>query len=654
MQVPPIEGSSTLARGAREPAGGGAPAEPTLVVQTMAVAGGTPARELGDFTTNARLLILTPMAAVVAVVSTLVAFALVWLIGTITNLAYYHRLSSTLVSPAAHQLGAWAVVVPMAGGLIVGLMARFGSEKIRGHGIPEAMEAILVGSSRMDAKVAVLKPLSSAIAIGTGGPFGAEGPIIMTGGALGSLFAQAFHLSPAERKTLLVAGAAAGMSAIFATPLAAVLIAVELLLFEWKPRSFVPVAIAAVVADALRVPLLGAGPLFPIPLHASLPWGALVACLAVGTIAGFGSAILTALVYGAEDLFGKVPIHFMWWPVIGGLFVGVGGLVEPRALGVGYDTIRDLLGGNLLGAFVLGLLVTKALIWSIALGSGTSGGVLAPLLIMGGALGAAEAPWIHAGDPSLWATISMAAMMGGTMRSPLTAVAFLLELTHDIAVLPGLLVACVAAHGVTVLVMKRSILTEKVARRGYHVMREYSVSPFSRFRVEDFMEHDVPAIPAGMRVDALLRGLIDHDPVLGQCQAWPIVDERGALAGLITRGDLVKAFGRHDGDDVSVLDAGTRSPVVTYPDELLEDALEKMARSGVGRLPVVLRDEPTRLAGLVGRKAIAAAYRATLEDEQVGTDGRLSARMGLLLRKVRRAPAARTEAGRDNGPEVPR
>jgi H+/Cl- antiporter ClcA len=288
---------------------------------------------LGDFSTNKRLLLITPMAGLIGVISALVAYALVWLIGLITNLAYYHRLSTKLVSPADNQLGLAAVLVPMAGGLIIGLMARYGSEKIRGHGIPEAMEAIL---------------------------------------------------------TLLVAGAAAGMAAIFATPLAAVLLAVELLLFEWKPRSFIPVAAAAAVAAALRVPLLGPGPIFPLPGHASLSWQELTFSLGVGLLAGFGSGVLTWLVYTADDVFAKLPIHFMWWPLIGGLFVGLGGLVFPRALGVGYDTIGDLLAGHLVGGFLIGLMLTKALIWAIALGSGTSGGVLAPLLIMGGALGALE------------------------------------------------------------------------------------------------------------------------------------------------------------------------------------------------------------------------------------------------------------------------
>ena len=591
---------------------------------------------LGDFSTDARLLILTPMAAVVGVISALVAVALVWLIGAVTNLAYYHRPASTFVSPAANHLGLWAALVPMVGGLIVGLMARYGSDRIRGHGIPEAMEAILIGRSRMQAKVAILKPLSSAISIGTGGPFGAEGPIIMTGGAFGSLFAQAFHLSAAERKTLLVAGAAAGMSAIFGTPLAAVLLAVELLLFEWKPRSFIPVAAASAMAAALRVPLLGAGPIFPVAIHATLPWRELALSLVIGIVAGFASGGVTWLVYTCEDLFGRLPIHTMWWPVIGGAFVGLGGLIYPRALGVGYDTISELLRGSLSGTFLLGLLITKALIWAIALGSGTSGGVLAPLLIMGGALGAVEAHWIHPGEAGLWALTSMAAMMGGTMRSPLTAVAFMLELTGDIAVLPALLIACAAAHAVTVLVMRRSILTEKVARRGHHVVREYVVNPLARVRVEDAMERDVPVLPADTSIATIGEWLATSDPLLGHRYAWPLVDRTGALVGLVTRADLMKALERVGGRDSTVLEAGASALIVTYPDELLEEAVAKMARQRLGRLPVVDRRDPTRLVGYLGRAAIATAWHELLEEEQLREAGWLTSRVRLLRRNLTR------------------
>ena len=593
----------------------------------------------GDFTADPRVLTLTAMAALIGVMSAFVALALVKLIGLFTNLFYYHRVSLDLTAPGGNRLGLWAVLIPVVGGLIIGLMARFGSEKIRGHGIPEALEAILIGRSRMSLKVALLKPLSSALSIGTGGPFGAEGPIIMTGGAFGSLFAQAFHLSSAERKTLLVAGAAGGMAAIFAAPLGALLLAVELLLFEWKPRSFIPVACAAAVAGTLRIPLLGAGPVFPMTAHVAPVWSGLAAALFIGLAAGFASGLLTQLVYGSEDLFTKLPIHWMWWPVIGGAVIGLGGLVYPRALGIGFDTIQDLLAGRLVGGFLLGLLITKAVIWAVALGSGTSGGVLAPLLLMGGALGALEAHWLPGGQPGLWAGISMGAMMGGTMRSPLTAIAFMLELTHEVALLPGLLVACVAAHAVTVLLMRRSILTEKVARRGHHVTREYSVSPLHLQRVEDVMERDVPVIPAALAVDGFFQRLADQDAVLGRRQDWPIVDDAGRLVGLITRGDLVRALEREGSEDETVLDAGSRRLVVAYPDELLEEATAKMLEHDIGRLPVVRRDDSTRLVGFLGRAGVMAVLLQATREERVRDPGWLSARLQFLRTRVARVLA---------------
>src|SRR5438874_4986881 len=498
-----------------------------------------PDDRLGDYTADARLITLSVMAALVGVISAFVALALVRLIGLFTNLAYFHRFATSLVSPAASGPGLWSLPIPVVGGLIVGLLARYGSEKIRGHGIPEAMEAILIGRSRIEAKVALLKPLSSAVAIGTGGPFGAEGPIIATGGACGSVFAQAFHLSTVERQTRLVAGAAAGMAAIFAAPVAAVMLAVELLLFEWKPRSFIPVACAAAVAGALRVPLLGSGP-------------------------------------PSEDLFRKLPIHWMWWPVLGGAVVGLGGLLYPRALGVGYDTIDDLLAGRLVGVALVGLMLTKAVIWAAALGSGTSGGVLAPLLIMGGSLGALAASWIPAGDPGLWAAISMGATMGGTMRSPFTAVAFVLELTHDVNVLAGLFVACVAAHAVTVLLMRRSILTEKVARRGYHLTREYAVNPLHQLQVQDVME----------------------PPLLSVAE---------------------------------------RAPATSYPDELPEDALIKLLEHEAELLPVVSREDPTRVVGYVERAGIMAAWVAATRAEGLREEGWLTEHLRTLQQRVTKA-----------------
>lgn len=572
---------------------------------------------LADFTTDKRVLVLSGMAIIIGAIGSLVAYVLVWLINLFTNLAYYQRLSAQPASPDGNQMGVWAVLVPVVGGLIIGLMARYGSDKIRGHGIPEALEAILIGGSRMEPKVAVLKPVSSAISIGTGGPFGAEGPIIMTGGAIGSLFAQFFQLTAAERKTLLVAGAAAGMAAIFAAPVAAVLLAVELLLFEWKPRSFIPVALAAAVAGALRTSILGAGPIFPITPHAALTDSALVIACLVGIAAGLASGALTTLVYFFEDLFEKLPIHWMWWPILGGLAIGIGGLIDPRVLGVGYDVIHQLLRGELLGTAVLSLLVIKAVIWSVALGSGTSGGVLAPLLIMGGALGAYLSQWIPYGDAGLWALIGMSAIMGGTMRSPLTSMVFVLELTHDIKVLPGLLLACILADVVTVLLLRRSILTEKVARRGHHLLREYTVDPFEIMRVGEVMDKEPVTIPAATTVAEFSARIASGDPQVARRQGTPVVDAKGALLGILTRSDIVRALEKNPQGDLTVLEAGSSNLIVAFPDEPLKDAVARMLRHDIGRLIVVSRDNQRQLLGYLGRTGLLEArYRNIREEEQ--------------------------------------
>ena len=580
-----------------------------------------PSHALGDFSTDRRVLVLALAALPLGGVAALVATGLIWLIAAITNLAYFGRLGAASVSPAANALGAWAVLVPIAGGLIIGAMARWGSPKIRGHGIPEALEAILIGRSRLEAKVAVLKPVSSAVSIGTGGPFGAEGPIIMTGGAFGSLFAQLFHFSAAERKTLLVAGAAAGMSAVFASPIAATLLAVELLLFEWKPRSFIPVALAAVTASAARVPLLGAGPLFAVPPHSALPAVRLLQAGLVGIAAGLASGVLTALVYAFEDAFQKVPIHWMWWPAIGGLGVGIGGLFDPRVLGVGLDTIHALLRGEVASGAAGTLIATKSLVWSFALGSGTSGGVLAPLLMMGAALGRVTAPLLPPADPGLWAAIGMASMMGGTMRAPLCAMFFAVELTHDWNLLGPLLVACVAAYAVTVLLLKRSILTEKIARRGHHIVREYSVDPFDVHRVAEVMDRDVKTVPATLTVRELAARIARGDPELGSRQGTPITDGHGRLAGIVTRSDLMRSLEKDPTGASSVLDAGVRRLVVAYPDEVVRTAVDRMLANDIGRLPVVAREDPTRLLGYLGRAGVLRARRRLLEEEHVRERG---------------------------------
>jgi CIC family chloride channel protein len=548
---------------------------------------------------------------------------LLWLIALITNLAFFHRVSASPALPEQHHLGYWVIVVPAIGALLIGLMARYGSEKIRGHGIPEALEAILLGRSLIEPKVAVLKPVSSAISIGTGGPFGAEGPIIMTGGACGSIFAQLIHLSAAERKTLLVAGAAGGMSAVFATPVAAVLLAVELLLFEWKPRSFIPVAVASIVAAILRVPLLGPGPIFPVPPHHALGAAELGIALVTGIAAGLASGLLTVLVYACEDLFNRLPIHWMWWPALGAIVVGLGGVVDPRVLGVGYETIHSLMRGEILGAALIGLLAAKALVWSVALGSGTSGGVLAPLLIIGGGLGALIGQSVPVGDPGLWAMVGMAGMMGGTMRSPLTGMVFALELSHDLNTLPALMVGSVAALGVTVLLMRRSILTEKLARRGQHITREYSVDLFELTRVGDVMDKDLPTIRADMKVSQLSNLIARGDTTVAQRQGTLILDRENRLTGIITRGDVVRALQKDAQGNMTVSQAGNDQLIVTYVDELLHEALGKMLKHDIGRLPVVDREHSDRVIGYLGRASILAARLRHHQEEEIRERGSL-------------------------------
>jgi chloride channel protein, CIC family len=573
-------------------------------------------RRLGDFTTDPRVLVIAGVSVIVATGGVAAGLALLHLIRLATNIAYFGRFNLAELKLDHSPLGLWVVAVPVIGGLIVGLMARYGSEKIRGHGIPEAIEAILLGRSRLGLKVAILKPLSSAIAIGTGGPFGAEGPIIMTGGAIGSLIAQLLPVSDDERKTLLVAGAAAGMTTVFGTPVAAIMLAVELLLFEWRPRSFIPVAVATVVAAVERGLLHMPSPLFPFTGDVTVSALGAISWASVGIASGLLSACLTKLVYACEDAFSKLPIHWMWWPVLGGLVVGVGGLADPRALGVGYDNISGMLQGQVPPASALLLLSVKAIIWAVALGSGTSGGVLAPLLIMGGALGTlfgAVLPWQA---PAFWALLAMAATMGGTMRSPLTATFFAAELTGNTHMLLPLITACGAAHAVTVLLMKRSILTEKIARRGHHLIREYRIDPFALTRVREVMTTAVETMPATMTLHAATRFLTSpaaHHP------SFPVVDGDGRVLGVVDPPSIIRwrRAGKHRSTTLQELLAATKI-TIAYPDEYLEALVERLSTVNAAHLPIVSRDDH-RLVGYIGWKDLMATSSKLQTEERQRT-----------------------------------
>lgn len=568
---------------------------------------------LGDFTTaNRRVFLVCTVAMCIGAAGALIAAVLLRLIGLFTNLFFYGRLSLAFVSPASNQLGPLEILVPVTGGLLVGAMAKYGSERIRGHGIPEALEAILVNRSRIEPKVTILKPVSTAVSIGTGGPFGAEGPIIMTGGSLGSVVGQVLKLSSHERRTLLVSGAAAGMAATFNSPVSATLLAVELLLFEWRPRSLIPVATAAVSATVIRWSILGSAPLFPVDLTPQPDLAMMLSSIVVGVVAGLAATLLTYAVYASEDAFKKLPLHWVWWPAIGGLAIGIGGFFEPRALGVGYDTIDLLLLGKLAFGTVAVLALVKSVIWAVSLGSGTSGGVLAPLLVVGGSLGVLESLVLPQASSSLWVMVSMGSIIGGTMRSPFTGVVFTLELTHAVNAISPLLAGVVAAYLVTVFTMRRSILTEKVARKGVHVAREYGVDVLEQVPVSKVMHRDFESVSSEASVEGLVgKYLASEAETIG----FPVVDANGRLSGYLSRRELQ---GLVDSKPQSAKRAGDLGPfprAVTYPDEPVAVAADKMARADVHSIPVVDHSDPRLVVGLFSRNDVFAARVVRLEEE---------------------------------------
>jgi CIC family chloride channel protein len=571
-----------------------------------------------------RMLLISLLSAAIGIVAGIVAFALYKLIGLFTNLFFYHRWSSTFASAQHNHLGWMVIVTPVIGGLIVGIMAKYGTSKIKGHGIPEAMEAVLFNRSRIAPRVAILKPISAAIAIGTGGPFGAEGPIIQTGGAIGSLVGQTFHTTAVERKVLLACGAAAGMSATFNTPIAGVILAIELLLFEFKSRSFIPLVIASTLATAVHMQLLGVGPMFQVnPMDFAIP-RALPSYLVLGLICGLAAVGFSKLLYWVEDQFDKLPFEELWWPAVGALGLGVIGFFVPRVLGVGYDTIGDILNGSLAWRLLVIVMLAKAVALAVSLGSGTSGGLLAPCFMWSAAMGGIFAMIVNHFfpganlSPGAFALVAMGAVFGAASRATFTFIIFAFEITRDYnSVLPLMLVS-VIADGIAMLLMPNSsIMTEKLARRGLHVHQDYEADILAQTRVEETMDQDLPTIPADAKVGVLAERIAQHDALVARHEALLILDEAGKLAGIITRGDLLRALAQDASGAMSVLEVGSSRLIVTYPDELISEAASKMLRYDIGRLPVVDRADPGKPVGYLSRSGVMAARLRGFHNEHL-------------------------------------
>jgi H+/Cl- antiporter ClcA len=563
---------------------------------------------------DARVLTISAMACVVAALAAVVAQVLTASISFITNVSFYGRFSFGRVSPADNHLGWWVALIPVAGAFLVGLMARYGSAAIRGHGIPEAMEQILFHQSRIPARVLFLKPLSAVVSIGTGGPFGAEGPIIATGGALGSLVGQYTKVSAEERKTLLAAGAAAGMAATFGAPIAAALLAIELLLFEYRARSLIPVALASVTATTVRFAFVGSDPAFAVRDLVPPPPVAILGYVALGAALGLASVFVTKSVYAVEDAFARLPIHWMWWPMIGAIPVGLIGIFAPRTMGVGYDNIVDMVSGSLAGPALLILCTWKLVSWLCSLGSGTSGGTLAPLFTIGGGAGAACAAIIAAAVPSagvdvrLGALVGMAAMFAGASRAPLASVLFAYETTRQSTALLPLLGGCTAAYLVSCALMQHSIMTEKIARRGRPVPSQYSADYLEQVLVRDVSLRAVVSLQADQAVDAVRAWLAAALPGSDH-QGFPVFDESSRLRGVVTRRDLLDPR-----VDVAarVADLLRRPAVTIAPGASLRQAADAMVRERVGRLPVV---EEGRVVGIVTRSDVLGAHESRLTSE---------------------------------------
>ena len=562
-----------------------------------------------------RLFKLSLLAILISVCISVIAKFLIKLIDLITNISFFGHYSVEDVSPAHNNLGLLVIVVPAIGGLIVGLIALYGSKAIRGHGIPEAMEQILTNQSKIKPSITFLKPLSSAISIGTGGPFGAEGPIIATGVALGSTMGQLMRITPNERKILLAAGATAGMAAIFGSPVAGILLAIELLLFEFSPRSFVPVALACITGSAGHHIFFGSGVVFP--MAATIPDSSSYALLfysAMGIIIGVLAVATTKIVYWIEDSFEKLPIHWAWWPAIGGVAVGIVGYFEPRTLGVGYNNITDLLSGSLTLQVAVSLCVLKFISWAISLGSGTSGGTLAPLLTIGGGLGVMLGfvgnQWFPAAEISipLAALIGMSAMFAGASRAFLTSIVFALETTGQSNALLPLLASCTASYFISYFLMENTIMTEKIARRGVYTPSTYEPDILEKIRVEQLATDNGITISDDMKLGEV-RNWLQQEPDL-QANYYIISSTDGRYIGLLSSTSI---FSSHHPSDTLIGSLVKRTQVFVSKSDSLKMAVQTMAKENVDILPVVTEKE---IVGVLTYHHIISVYNHGIDEHE--------------------------------------
>jgi H+/Cl- antiporter ClcA/CBS domain-containing protein len=567
-----------------------------------------------------RVLQLCGLAVVLGLVAALVAQALLALISLTTNVAFFGRLSIQEAIPgdAVGRLGLLVIPIPTIGALIVGFMARYGSKAIRGHGIPEAMEQVLTNESRIPARLTFLKPISAAIAIGTGGPFGAEGPIIATGSALGSVLGQLVPATALERKTLLAAGAAAGMAATFGSPVAAVLLAIELLLFEYRPRSIIPVALAASAATGMRMLFEGMEPVFAMPDLVQPTGAALAAYILLGGLMGLAAAAVTRVLYGIEDAFERLPVHWMWWPAIGAIAVGVVGYLAPDTLGVGYHNIKAVLSNDLPMAAMLTLAIAKFISWSISLASGTSGGTMAPLFTIGGALGGVLGAGLASAAPALGvdariaALVGMAAMFAGASRAMLACTVFAFETTLQPFGLLPLLGGCAAAYLTSSLVSRNSLMTERIARRGVRAPAEYVADVLNQVLVRDIASRGIVALRAEDTIGAARKWLTSGAGGASH-QGFPVLNERGVLVGVLTRRDLLdESVDSHR--PLSAVIA--RTPKFVYDDCTARQAANHMVNHDIGRLPVVRRGQPAEVVGMITRSDILSVFQQHVDEAE--------------------------------------